>query len=266
MTSHVFKMDKGLCYSGNELFQVKEQTEEQPRLGLVRWKLYFQSPPSMEPLSFQVFFEPSNIRESFPMWMDEKQIRACCPKLLDKFLEGKVSEPGYPGVEKDGEDKATEEEMKADVISLVERCDKVLERYKSPNLQGNSMTMLTNNVAILAAYAKVPELVQCLLDSGVVKLLADALLNSYREDEMHKNASEVLNALVSHGCVHDSKSTDIILQLITVISHTPADEYLCLFEGVSLTVVDLFASTVGHNRCPGLEQMAYCEVTTTDMV
>ena len=259
MTSHVFRMDKGLCYSGNELFQIKEQTEEHPRLGLVRWKLYFQSPASIEPLSFQVFFEPSNIRESFLMWMDEDQIRACCPKLLDRFLEGNISVLG-PGSEKDEQDKATEEDMKADVISLVERCDKVLERYKSADMQGNSMAMFTNNVAILAAYAKVPELVQCLLDSGVVKLLADALLNSYREDEMHKNASEVLHALVSHGSIHDNRSTDIILQLINVISETPEDEYLCLFEGVSLTVVDLFASTVGNNRCPGLEQMAYCEV------
>ena len=30
----------GLCYSGDELFQIREQTEEQPILGLVRWKRY----------------------------------------------------------------------------------------------------------------------------------------------------------------------------------------------------------------------------------
>ena len=259
MTAHVFKMENCLCYySGIELLQIKEETEEQPRFGLVRWRRFYQNPPNAPSLLYKMFFEPEDIGDSFLMWMDEKQINICCPKLLERFLEGKVSNRLGPPSAGNEDDKATEEEMKADVISLVERCDKILDRFKSTGALGNSMTMFTNNLAILAAYAKVPELSQCLLDSGVVKLLADALLNSYREDEVHKNASKVLQSLVSN--VYYNKSTDIILQLTNVISDAPEDEYLGLFEGVSLTVVDLFASTVGKDGCPGLEQMAYCEV------
>lgn len=250
-------MDGGVCYSGDELFQVKEQTEERPRLGLVRWKKFREIPPNTIPVPFKIYIEPANIRDTFLIWMDEKQIRASCPKLLDRFLEGKLSKLGPPS-EEDEQDKVTEEEMKADVISLVERCNKILERSKSGNVHVNSMAMFTNNVTVLAAYAKVPELLQCLLDSGVVKLLADALLNSYREDEMHDKSSQVLRALVSH--IYNNKSTDVILQLINVISGTPEDEYLGMFEGVTLTVVELFASTVWKDRCPNLEQMAYREV------
>lgn len=262
MTSHVFTMEGRVCYSGDELFQIKEQTEEHPRLGLVRWKKFYQSPPNTIPVPFKIYFEPADIRDTFLIWMDEKQISACCPKLLEDFLEGKISKLGPPSVG-DEEDKVTEKEMKSDVTSLVKRCGKVLERYKSAEDTGNAMTMFANNIAILEAYAKVPELLQCLLDSGVVQLLADALLNSYREDGMHENTSKVLYALVSH--VYSKKSANIILQLINVISDSLEDENLetlCHFEGVTLTMVDLFASTVRKDCCPCLEQMSYCEVIT----
>jgi len=253
-------MEGRVCYSGDELFQINEQTEEHSRLGLVRWKKSYQSPPNTIAVPFKAYFEPADIRDTFLIWMNKEQISACCPKLLEDFLEGKISKLGPPSVG-DEEDKATEEEMKSDVISLVERCGKVLERYKSPEDAGNAMTMFANNIAILEAYAKVPELLQCLLDSGIVQMLADALMNSFREDGMHENASKVLHALVSH--VYSKKSTDIILKLVNVISDFLEDENLetlCHFEGVTLTVVDLFASTVRKDRCPCLEQMSYCEV------
>lgn len=260
MTSNVFKLDGGICYAGHELFQVKEETEEQPRLGLVGWTNRHIASNAIS-LSLRGHFEPANIKDMFLIWMDEKQIKSSCPQLLERFLEGRTTSRTVPPSKED-EDKATEEEMKADAISLVERCKKVLERYKSPETHGNNaMIMLTNNIAVLAAYAKVPELSQCLLDSGVVQLLADALMNSYREEELHENASKVLHALVSHMC--SNKSAEIILQLINVISDSFEEDdlmMLSLFEGVTLTVVELFASTVKKDCCPSLEQMTYSEV------
>ena len=263
MTSLIFKTDGGLCYSGDELFQIREQTEEQPRLGLVLWKRYqrcavHSALPGNSSGSPVCRLESSDIRDSFLIWMDEGQIAACCPKLLD-FLEGKVAKRGPP-IRRDEEDKAMEEEMKADVISLVERCDKVLERYKTAD-SIYSMAMFTSSLAILAAYAEVPELLQCMLEAGVVKLLADALLSAYREEEMHQNSSKVLHALVSHR--YDNKPTDIILQLINVFSDSVEDDDLDMnlfFEEATLTVVDLFASTVKKDSCPSLEQMPCSEV------
>ena len=55
--------------------------------------------------------------------MEEKQITACCPKLLERFLEGKIAKHGLP-LKGNEEDKTMEEEIKADVISLVERCNR----------------------------------------------------------------------------------------------------------------------------------------------
>jgi len=153
-----------------------------------------------------------------------------------------------------------EEEMKADVISLVERCNRGVKRYKAPD-SAYSMPMFTSNLAILAAYAEVPELLQCMLDAGVVKLLADTLLSAYRENEMHQNSSKVLHALVSHR--YDNKPTEIILQLINVISNSVEDDDLDMnlfFEEVTLTIVDLFASTVKKESCSSLEQMPCSEV------
>ena len=83
------------------------------------------------------------------------------------------------------------------------------------------MPMFTSNLAIPAAYAEVPELLQCMLDAVVVKSLADTLLSAYREDEMHQNSSIVLHALVSHR--YDNKPTEIILQLNNVISNSVED-------------------------------------------
>ena len=63
--------------------------------------------------------------------------------------------------------------------------------------------------------------------------------------------------------VHDNKSTDIILELIDVIADAVKDEDLDvhpLFEGVTLTVVELFASTVKKGICSSLEQMPHSEV------
>ena len=255
-TSCTFKMDGGHCYTGSELVQIKEQTEEQPKLGLVRWKRF--SVNQRGPHAFQSFLQPADIRNSFLIWMDEQQIATnCLPKLLERFLEGKVSKVSPP-LKGEKEDETIEEEMKVDVVSLVERCDKLLERYKEGELGERHMTMFSNNVGVLAAYAKVPELLQCLLDSGVVRILADTMLNTFTDEDIHENSSKVLHALVSHN-----KPTDIILQLINVISELVEedDDMGCLqFEGVTLTVIDLFASTVKMNCCPTLEQLPYSEV------
>ena len=257
-TSHVFKMDGGHCYSGNELFQVREQTEQQPRLGLIRWRKYAMNQCGAH--SYQVFLNPADIRNLFLIWMDEKQIATCCPKLSERFLEGKISKLG-PQLKGDKEGEAMKEEMKIDVKALVERCDNVLESYKNGELADYAMTMFANNVAVLAAYAKVPQLLQCLLDSGVVKLLADAMLNCFRDEDVHENSSQVLHALVSHN--YDNKSADIILQFMNFITDCVEndDMPICLqFEGVTLTIVDLFASTIKIDCCPSLEQIPYPEV------
>ena len=251
-------MDGGNCYAGNELVQIKEQTEEHPKLGLVGWKRFNVN--ERMPHSLQAFFELANTTNSFMLWMDEKQIASSCPpKILELFLEGKVSKLG-PSSKQD-EDKAMEEEMKVDVVSLVERCDKLLERYKENEIaQDSQMTMFSNNMAILAAYAKVPELIQCLLDSGVVKTLAEAMLNTFRDEDLHENSSQVLHALVSHN--YDIKSTDIILQLVNVISELIEDDEIGLqFEGVTLSIIELFASTVKVDSTPSLEQMPHSEVS-----
>ena len=254
--SYIFKMDGGYCYAGNELVQIKEQTEEHPRLGLVGWKRFNVN--QRMPYSLQVFFELANITNSFLLWMDEKQIASNCPpKILELFLEGKVSKLGPPS--KGDEDKAMEEEMKVDVVSLVERCDKLLERYKEGETGDSLTAMFSNNMAILAAYAKVPELLQCLLDSGVVRTLAEAMLNTCRDEDVHENSSQVLQALVSHN--YDMKSTDVILQLVNVISELIEEDEIGLqFEGVTLSVIELFASTVKMDCSPTLEQMPCSEV------
>lgn len=254
--SYIFKMDGGHCYAGSELVQIREQTEEHPRLGLVGWKRFNVN--QRIPHSLQVFFELANITNSFLLWMDEKQIATNCPpKILELFLEGKVSKLSSPS--KGDEDKAMEEEMKVDVVSLVERCDKLLERYKEGELGDRHMTMFSNNMAILAAYAKVPELLKCLLDSGVVRTLAEAMLNTFRDEDIHENSSQVLHALVSHN--YDIKSTDIILQLVDVISEIIEEDEIGLqFEAVTLTVVELFASTVNMDCTPTLQQMPHSEV------
>ena len=266
MTSHIFKTDGGLCYSGDELFQIREPTEEKPGLGLVRWRRCqscalrgaFQANSSGPHR-----LESSDIRDSFLIWMDEKQIAACCPKLLERFLEGRIAKrcPPLKGKE---EEMALVEEMKANVISLVERCDEVLKRFKTADSAYSMRTLplFTSNLAILTAYAEVPELLQCMLDAGVVKLLADTmLLSAYREDKMHENSRKVLHALVSHP--YDNMPSEIILQLINVISNSVEDDDLDMnlsFPEVTLTVVYLFASTVKKDSCSSLEQMPCSEV------
>ena len=57
-------------------------------------------------------------------------------------------------------------------------------------------------------------------------------------------------------------STDIFLQIMDVISKTlESDENLdVLFEAVTLTIVELYASTVKKDRCPNMEQMRFSEV------
>jgi len=256
------KLDGNFCFSGCQLLQIKERAGELTKLGLVCWRKI--------PLDMATFIANCedffSMRSCFSVWMNEKEIRACCPRLLSDFLTG-VTLPtkqrrqfAYEG---DEEERAMVETMRADVISLIERCRNALQKTKrGMPYQNKAAVLLDNNTAILAAYAKVPELSTCLLKSGVVELLADVMLLKYREYASHKNSGEALRSLVKHPCVD---STELILSLLDNIrllmdgSENP-DDSRSHFEELTLTIMELFASTVDEGCCHTLEEISFAEV------
>ena len=254
------KVDGNFCFSGCQLLQIKERAGGQPKLGLVCWRKI--------PLDMETFLASCNdlfsIRSCFSMWMDEKEIRACCPRVLSEFLAGETTrERRQWTYEGDEEEQAMVETMRADVVSLVERCRSALQKTKrGMPYQNKAAALLDNNTAILAAYAKVPELSTCLLKSGVVDLLADIMLLKYREYASHKNSGEALRSLVKHPCID---STEVILKLLDSIrqlmdeSENPND-VRPHFEELTLTIMELFASTVNEDCCHTLKEVSYTEV------
>ena len=254
------KVDGNFCFSGCQLLQIKERAGGQPKLGLVCWRKI--------PLDMETFLASCDdlfsIRSCFSMWMDEKEIRAWCPRVLSEFLAGETTrERRQWTYEGDEEEQAMVETMRADVISLVERCRSALQKTKrGMPYQNKAAALLDNNTAILAAYAKVPELSTCLLKSGVVDLLADIMLLKYREYASHKNSGEALRSLVKHPCID---STEVILKLLDSIRQL-MDESENLndvrphFEELTLTVMELFASTVNEDCCHTLKEVSYTEV------